>query len=148
MGSIVYIPIDSPALLCSNSPQEARRPMELFSPDRPKLGNGLPVLLLDGSAVPMLTVMPNEDGNTAHVSVMLRNPSTNESFSYRYYETDIELAKLGMLFVNYKADPELTIEYYFGWKPQLRKEVLRHSKPDRKPAVVSAQVQDMMDLLP
>jgi hypothetical protein len=117
--------------------------MHLYSPERPEASPSNPALLVDGSAVPQITVMPQADGKML-LSCMLRNYNTNESFNYSYHVVELEPAWLPTFFMDYASDPEATIKRHFGWEPQGARPM--RTKPNAARATV-ADAQRYVDSL-
>ena len=90
--------------------------MHLFAKERPEISPGQKALLLDGSAIPHITVTPLESG-LFQLSTHLRNYSVNER-SYSYYTIEIDAIELGSFFGEYCRDPETTLWAYFNWRAQ------------------------------
>lgn len=86
--------------------------MHLFDNDRPKLSSGIPVLLLDGSHVPSLLLMPEPDG-MVKVSVMLRH--SDEHGGYTWHVAKFPAQDIGELLVHYAENPEQVLKDYFDW---------------------------------
>ena len=90
--------------------------MHLFSPERPKLGNGQPKLLNNNSAVPRLLAEPLPNGSI-RLSLMLNNYDSHGGYSWRSVE--VLRNSLPEFFTAFSVDPELTLLDYFGWQPQV-----------------------------
>jgi hypothetical protein len=92
------------------------RPMNLFSPDRPRLSNGTRALLLDNSAVPQVIAIPIEN-NRVHLAVMVRDhtATTTEPYAYHWKETEVPFSQLEIFFKHYVDDPEDALLSYFQW---------------------------------
>ena len=101
-------PLAPYAPIATNPPPFGRRHMHLYSSERPQITTDRPALLLDGSAVPHLSVMPEPSGLMA-ISVYLRNYSSGESYSYSLHQTRRLSAELGQFFWDYYNDPESDI---------------------------------------
>ena len=91
--------------------------MHLTDPLRPVLASGHPALLIDGSAVPRLSVLPVDDLRTELV-VMLRAPEAAHGYTYSQHRCLCDTAAIGALLQAYFLDPEAALEAMFGWKPQ------------------------------
>lgn len=95
--------------------------MHLYDPERPQVAphHGIPAILVDGSAVPQISVMPQEDGKML-LSCMLRNYdyNTRESYNYSYHTVEVTPDMLPGFFNAYGDNPEQTLLEYFGWRPQ------------------------------
>lgn len=118
--------------------------MNLYSPDRPEVTTNRKALLLDGSAVPRVSVFPIEDGRV-ELMVFLREHTSGENYSYSAHTILMLCSDLDKFFFNYSRDPELVLEHYFHWKAQLP---TPRSTPSRAPeAVVKAQIQEYLDLI-
>lgn len=118
--------------------------MHLFSAERPEASPGRKALLIDGSAIPALTIMPTI-GNKVEISAHLRNYDSGESYAYSYHSIEVEMIELEGLFNWYYTDPEATLEHYFNWKPQAmtkKKAAVVVAKP-----LASAPLLDNSDLL-
>lgn len=103
--------------------------MNLFSTERPTFTNGVKKLLLDGSIVPSIMIIPKDNGKF-HLSVMLRNRDTNESFSYSWHHTELWCHELEKFFVDYREDPEAVLLDHFEWLDQ---RPTRKTKTQAKP---------------
>jgi hypothetical protein len=108
----------------------------MISPNRP-------ALLLDKSAVPAITVMPQVNG-FVELSVHLRNYNTNENYSYSYHSTSIPTNELIFFFYDYAIQPEETLLKYFSWKAQSTSSKRLLSVPTTKP---NPEDISMMELL-
>lgn len=93
--------------------------MHLYSTDRPEASPGRKALLLDGSAVPQVMIYPLDDHNRVMLSIMLREYEQGSGYSYKYYFLDMAGDDLEAFFLEYKADPEHTLELYFSWIPRV-----------------------------
>lgn len=113
--------------------------MHLYAPERPYTGGnaGFPALLIDGSAVPQITVMPQPDGKML-LSCMLHNYSTGEGYNYTYHYVEVDAHALPEFFTNYALDPELTIKTVFDWTPQSVKPMRTKPAPQRRAAADAA----------
>ena len=89
--------------------------MNLYASERPKLGNGLPTFLNEGSHVPAISVMPLPTGEV-ELRVMLRNYNAGTGFNYTYYTKTVPTFELHPFFVRYLNNPEETLKDYFGWE--------------------------------
>jgi hypothetical protein len=110
--------------------------MPLYDPERPQVAphHGIPAILVDGSAVPQISVMPQEDGKML-LSCMLWNYdyNTRESYNYSYHTVEVTPDMLPGFFNAYGDNPEQTLLDYFGWKPQGHKPMRtqRNTAPKR-----------------
>ena len=103
--------------------------MEMFAPERPKLPNGQPALLIENSAIPHVIVAVQPEGYVK-LAVMLRNYSDDaRSYSYRFADFTIEA--ISSFFEEYISDPEKALLKYFDWEPRPTT-----TKPNFRPNVV------------
>lgn len=118
--------------------------MHLFSPSRPRLPNGRPALLLEGSAVPVVSVVPRESGSLDQIDLVLylRNFDESAERAYSYRNKTIETLQLYAFFADYIANPEATLLRYFDWKDQTT--TTRHKAVPRPH---SSTVLEALDLL-
>jgi len=89
--------------------------MHLYSPERPRLGDGAtPALLVPGPkhAVPSLCLHPLK-GTEVLVTAMLKV----ESGGYAWREITVDEASLEELIRGYRYDPEKALSDWFHWKP-------------------------------
>lgn len=126
--------------------------MNFFAPERPESSPGIKALLVDGSALPVVTVRVM-DPERVQLLVMLRNYAAGSSFTYSYHYIDLKPTETSSFFASYIDDPEGTLERYCGWKPQA---VNRSWSPNdtKKPqaarapaAPPSVELEAMSDLL-
>lgn len=123
--------------------------MRLSDPLRPTLPSGQQALLIDGSAVPRLSIFP-EDETMVEVVVMLRAYDASHSFTYDVYRHKCARTDLGALLHAYYLDPEMTLEAVFGWKPQPIVPATRAtptSRPVVMPAELAAELQAQLDII-
>lgn len=92
--------------------------MNIFAPERPEASPGRKALLLDGSAVPQLSVFPGDVADTVVVSVMVRDYTSGELYSYTQKQIAFAIDFLPRFVRTYAYDPETTLETYFGWRAQ------------------------------
>lgn len=118
--------------------------MHLYSTDRPEVTTNRKALLLDGSAVPRVSVFPIEDGRV-ELLVFLREYNSGESYSYSAHTALMLCSDLDKFFFNYCRDPELVLEHYFHWKAQAPKPRPVLSKVPE--AIVKVQIQEYLDLI-
>jgi len=112
--------------------------MKLFDAARPEASPGTKALLLEGSAVPHISVLPREDG-TYDLSVHLRNYDANER-SYSFHTTWIKDPTY--FFDLYRNDPEAALLLVFGWTAKQPPTVRARAAVARPPLN-----NPMMDLL-
>lgn len=110
--------------------------MNLFATERPIIA-GRPALLVDGSAVPQVNVMPQSTGYV-RLSVMLATYDAHSSYAWRH--KDIEPFGLLQFFSWYREDPEATLLEYFDWQPQNQ----ASPTPKATPEVVSAYASNLL----
>jgi len=125
--------------------------MKYNDPQRPQTPAGRPMLLVDGSAVPMI-VVDSFGENQVQLGVMLRNYNLPESHAYSWFNAKIDYGALTAFFHDYFFDPELTLKLIFGWEPQARSPRSHLAKPLPLPkAVVPEALRksfgEMKDLL-
>ena len=114
--------------------------MQLFSPDRPEASPGTKALLLDGSAVPSITLAPEGD-DTFGVIVNLRNyAASGRSYSQR--SITLSGSVLLTFLKDFVNDPEATLEQYYDWMPQATEQMRQRPATQISPAMRQA-----MDLL-
>lgn len=109
--------------------------MYLYSNERPNIVNGRKALLIDGSAVPSVSVMPLPSG-LMQLTVSLREYASGELYSYAQHHVEITIGSLEIFFENYLEDPERTLAHFFKWTPQSPR---YHAKPTITPEQLSAQ---------
>ena len=91
--------------------------MHFFAPERPEASPAVKAWLLDGSALPVVTIQV-KDPETVTLLVMLRNYAAGSSFTYKYHYIELKPTEVSAFFTSYIEDPEGTIEAHTGWKPQ------------------------------
>ena len=91
--------------------------MHFFAPERPEASPGHKAILLDGSALPIVTVRVTEP-EKVQLLLMLRNYAAGSNFTYSYHYIDLRPTEMSAFFTSYIEDPEGTIERHTGWKPQ------------------------------
>ena len=125
--------------------------MHFFAPERPEASPTIKAWLLDGSALPVVTIRV-KDPDTVQLLIMLRNYTAGSNFTYSYSYLDLRPAELNTFFASYIDDPEGTIERHTGWKPQratkswnpndFKKSLAVKAKPEP-----SAEDKALLDLL-
>jgi hypothetical protein len=120
--------------------------MELYDPNRPRLtSNGTPKILLEGSAVPVVLVYP-EDRNTARLSVFLRVLEPGADRMYRQHKTYLPFDLLGKFFKAYQENPEEVLRTYFDWQdrvPSQRQTSQEKPKPDKMVVTELSALNDL-----
>jgi hypothetical protein len=91
--------------------------MHFFALERPEASPQNKAWLLDGSALPVITVRV-QGPEAVQLLLMLRNYNAGSNFTYSYHYINLKPTELNAFFTSYIDDPEGTIERYAGWKPQ------------------------------
>jgi hypothetical protein len=89
--------------------------MHLFAPERPEASPNRKAILLDGSAIPPILVIPQANG-TIRAQVMLRCYDTHGG--YRWHHIDVSHDELSVILCLFVRDPERVLKDYFGWTAQ------------------------------
>ena len=84
--------------------------MNLFDPQRPRLGNGSRCLL-SGGAAPTLYLTPKAPGKVQVMVFLLVRGS-----SYRDYICSLDREDLSTLLQQWEEDPELVLQRYFHYQ--------------------------------
>lgn len=84
--------------------------MNFFSPDRPRLANGLPRHLEHNFALPslQLTILPDHLFELGAMVPGSRN-------GYKWVQTEVDIRTLSLILTHYREDPEKALEEHFGF---------------------------------
>ena len=124
--------------------------MQLFDPRRPEASPGRKALLIDGSAVPLISVFPVDNTNnsgpiTVELSVMVREYDSGELYSYTRKSHFIAIQHVATILLWYYDNPEAVLDNCFGWKPQVPSENMRAKREPLAPEE-RQQLQAYLDL--
>lgn len=87
--------------------------MQLYDPSRPEASPGRPALLIDGSPVPNIHVLPLFGKSDFLLTVWLRVGNMTYAPTYR---TALNGEELLQILNDYRESPEDALQTYFGWK--------------------------------
>jgi len=122
--------------------------MQLTDPLRPAFISGRPKLLLDGSAVPHLSIMPRTL-TEVEIIVLLRDADAQHSFTYGQYTHVCAVSQVEPILQAYYLDPEALLRALFLWEPKRVAAPVRAPAPVRRAMSPDAQAElaSQLDLI-
>jgi len=118
--------------------------MKMFDPQRPSVSSEQKALLLEGSAIPQISL--SFLGETVKLSVMVRDFSDTKNRTYVYRHYFCPLTTVELVLRHYLEDPELALATYFNWLDAKPGQYLA-VRPTAKQQVQIPVSEDIFDLL-